>query len=122
MFMELLNNIFPDSPFVYLYLGMVLITFGVMYFNTLYNRHFIASHYVFSDRHQNIKINIDHLEKPLITNESFVVWLIMTFMRIDEKDDKEDAISSYFKGMFKIRGGQSWNETAYSPILKNIAF
>lgn len=122
MFLELLNNAFLDSTFFYLYLSIILITFGVMYFNHLYNKHFIDSNYLFSDKHQNTKININHLEKPFITNESFVVRLIITFKRIDEKDDKEDNFSSYFKSKFKIRGGQSWNETAYSLSLKNIAF
>src|SRR5699024_7432210 len=122
MFLELLNNAFLDSTFFYLYLGIILITFGVMYFNNLYNKHFIDNDYVFSDNHQMIKIDINCLEKPLITNEPFVVWLIITFKRIDEKEDEEDNFPSYFKGMFKIRGGQSWNETAYSLTLKNIAF
>src|SRR5699024_1406126 len=122
MFLELINNAFLDSSFFYLYMGIILITFGVIYFNNLYNKHFVESDYLFGDKHQNTKINISHLEKPLITNEPFVVWLIITFKRIDEKDDKEDNSPSYFNSKFKIRGGQSWKETAYSLTLKNIVF
>jgi len=122
MFLELINNAFLDSSFFYLYMGIILITFGVIYFNNLYNKHFVESDYLFGDKHQNTKINISHLEKPLITNELFVVWLIITFKRIDEKDDKEDNSPSYFNSKFKIRGGQSWKETAYSQTLKNIVF
>ena len=80
------------------------------------------SDYFFGDKHQNIKVNLSQMKRPLITNESFVVWLIITFKRIDEKDDKEDNPSSYFKNEFKIRGGQLWKGTSCSQPLKNIVF
>lgn len=122
MFLELLSNAFLDSSFLYLYLGIVLVTFSMIYVSHLYTRHFMNQHYIFGDHHQHTKINVIHIEKPLKTNESFVDWFIITFRRIDEKDDKEDNLSSYFKSKFKIRGGKLWMETAYSPSLKNIAF
>lgn len=120
MFLELLSNAFLDSTFLYLYFGLVFITFGVMYFNNFYNKYFIDSDYLFSDKHQYTKININDLENPLIANQSFVAWLIITFKRIDEKDDKEDNSTSYFKSECKIRGGERWNKTAYLQPYKNI--
>lgn len=122
MFLELINNAFLDSSFYYLHLGIILITFGVIYFNNLYNKHFVESNYLFGDTYPNTKINMSYIEKPFIMNEPLLVWLIITFKRIDEKDDKEDKSSSYFKSTFKIRGGQLWKETAYSLTLKNIDF
>lgn len=120
MFLEFLSNAFLDFTFLYLYLGLILITFGVIFFNHLYNKHFFDSDYLFNDKHKYTKINISHLEKPLITNESFVVWLIIVFKRIDEKDDKEDNSTSYFKSEFKIRGGERWEKTAYLQPYKNM--
>src|SRR5699024_10403623 len=104
MFLEMIYNAFLDSSFFYLYMRIIVITFGVIYFNNLYNIHFVESDYLFGDKHQNTKINISHLEKTLITNELFVVWLIITFKRIDEKDDKEDNSPSYFNSKFIISG------------------
>ncbi|RKD27077.1 hypothetical protein BEP19_00445 [Ammoniphilus oxalaticus] len=106
MFLELINNAFIDSSF-YLYLGTILITFGVYY---QLNNIFIESDYLFYNKHQNTKVNFSHME-TFVINESIVIWLIITFKRIDEKDDKEDNSSSYFKNLFKIRGGQLWKET-----------
>lgn len=120
MLLDLLNNTFLDSTFFYLSLGIILITFSVMFFNHLYNKHFFDSDYLFRNKHQHTKININHLEKSLIINESFVVWFIITFKRIDEKDDKEDNSTSYFKSEFKIRGGERWNKIAYLQPYKNI--
>lgn len=120
MLLELLNHAFLDSTFFYLSLGLIFITFGVMYFNHLYNKHFFASDSLFRNKHQYTKININHLEKPLIINGSFIVWFIITFKRIDEKDDKEDNSISYFKSEFKIRGGERWNKIAYLQPYKNI--
>lgn len=121
MFWELLNQVFLESSVIYLYVGLFLITFGVMYFNHLYNKHFIHNDYLLSDRHQNTKINISQLDQPFITNESFIVWMILICKRTDEKDDKEDSNHSYFTHRFKIRGGQLWKETTYSLGLRNIA-
>ena len=122
MFLELIDHAFFDSSFLYLYLGIMLITFGVTYFNNIYGKHFLGSDFLFGHKHQNSKINLSQMERPLIINESFVIWLIITFKRIDEKDDKADNSSSYFKLIAKIRGGQLWKETAYSRPLKNIVF
>lgn len=122
MLLELLNNAILDSTFFYLSLGIILITFGVMYLNNINNKYFIDNYYLFNDKHQIKKVNVSQIENPLITNESLVVWLIITFKRIDEKDDKADNVSSYFTSKFKIRGGQTWKETTYSLTLENIAF
>lgn len=121
MILELLNTAFLDSTFFYLYLGILLITFGVMYFNKLYNKNFIDS-YSFREQEQYTKININQLEKRFVINESFVDWLIIAFKRIDEKDDKEDNSNSYFKSEFKIRGGARWNKKAYLQPYGNIGF
>ncbi|MBR7553639.1 hypothetical protein ACFFJI_11645 [Allobacillus sp. GCM10007491] len=122
MFLDLLNTLFIDATTFYLYLGILLIVFGAIYVNHLYNKQLHNSSYLFTDSHQNTKVNMNPFEKPIITNESFVVWLIMTFKRIDEKDDKADDNSSYFKQIFKIRGGQEWNKTAYSLSSESILF
>src|SRR5699024_6836822 len=122
MFLELLSNAFLDSSFLYLYLGIVLVTFSMIYVSNLYTKHFMNQHYIFGDHHQHTKINVIYIEKPLKTNESFVVWIIITVRRIDEKDDKQDKLPTYYKSKFKIRGAKLWMETAYSPSLKNIAF
>jgi|SRR5699024_6594878 len=121
MFFELLNQVFLESSFLYLYVGIILLTFGLMYFNHLYNKHFMHNGYVWNDRHQNTKINLSQLNKPCMTNESFIVWLIIICKRTDEKDDKEDSNHSYFTHRLKIRGGQLWKQTACSLRLRNIA-
>lgn len=118
MFFELINTAFFDSTFFYLYLGLVVITFGIILLNHLYNKHFIKGHFLFNDKHQTSKINLNQIEKPVIINESFVVWLIITFKRIDEEDDKADKSASYFK--FKIRGGERWDKITYLLPYENI--
>ncbi|MFB9974366.1 hypothetical protein FPQ10_10240 [Allobacillus sp. SKP2-8] len=122
MFLDLLNTLFIDATVFYLYLGILLIVVGAIYVSHLYNQHLSNSDYLFTNQHQSTKVNINPFEKPIITNESFIVWLIMTFKRIDEKDDKADDNSSYFKQIFKIRGGQEWNKTAYSLSSESILF
>src|SRR5690625_7718293 len=50
------------------------------------------------------------------------MWFAKVFKRIDKlDDDKEDNKASYFKQSFKIRGGQLWRQTAYSPPFGDIA-
>lgn len=122
MFLELLNNAFIDSSLFYFYFGIILVSFGFTYFINFHNNDSVMSDYFLGDKHQNIKVNLSHMKKSLIINESFIVWLIITFKRTDEKDDKEDNSSSYFKNEFKIRGGQLWKETSCSQPLKNIDF
>lgn len=118
MFLELLNNAFMDSSFFYLYFGIILVSLGFMYLIHLHNNHLVSCNFFFADKHQYIKINFNSIWKPLVIHESFIVWFITTFRRIEEKDDKEDILSSYFKKDFKIRGGQVWTKTAYSQPLK----
>src|SRR5699024_10108795 len=97
MFLELLSNAFLDSSFLYLYLGIVLVTVSMIYVSQLYTRDFMSQHYIFGDHHQHTEVNVIPIEKALKTNESLVDWFIITFRRIDEKDDKEDNLSAYFK-------------------------
>ncbi|WP_405096924.1 hypothetical protein [Oceanobacillus sp. FSL H7-0719] len=122
MFLELLNNAFIDSTLFYLYFGIILVSFGIMYFINIHNNHSVISDYFYGHKQENTKSNLSHMRKPIIINESFAIWLIITFKRINEKDDKEDNSPSYFKNEFKIRGGQLWKETSYSQPLKNIVF
>lgn len=105
-----------------MYFGVILMTMGIMYFVNLHQNQPVVYEYLFGNKHRDIKINISHMKKTLIINEAFIIWLIITFKRIDEKDDKNDNVSSYFKKEFKIRGGQLWKEMAYSQPLKNIDF
>lgn len=120
MFFELINNAFFDSTFFYLYLGLIVITFGIILLNHLYNNHFIKGGFLFNDKHQTSKINFNQIERPIIINESFVIWLIITFKRIDEKDDKADNFASYFKLKLKIRGGERWDKITYLLPYENI--
>ncbi|WP_080875294.1 hypothetical protein [Oceanobacillus timonensis] len=120
MFLELFHNAFIDSSFFYMYFGVILMTMGIMYFVHFHHNHPIVYDYVIGNKHQNMKIDISHLEKNFVINEPFILWLIMICKRIDEKDDKNDSVSSYFKKELKIRGGQLWKKMAYSQPLKNI--
>lgn len=120
MFFELINNAFFDTTFFYLYLGLVVITFGIILLNHLYNKYFIKGISLFDDKHQTSKINLSQIERPLIINESFDIWLIMTFKRIDEEDDKSDNFPSYFKLKLKIRGGEKWDKKTYLQPYGNI--
>jgi len=122
MFLELFHNAFIDSSIFYMYFGVILMTMGIMYFVNLHHNHPIIYDYVIGDKRQDIKINISHMKKTLIINEPFIIWLIITCKRIDETDDKNDNVSSYFKNAFKIRGGELWKNMAYSQPLKNIGF
>ncbi|GEN89218.1 hypothetical protein MKY30_12220 [Oceanobacillus sp. FSL W8-0428] len=122
MFLELFNNTFIDSSIFYMYFGVVLMTMGIMYFVNLHHNTPVVYEYSFGGRHQNIKINKNQMGKTLIINEPFMIWLIITFKRIDQKDDKIDNLSSCFKNEFKIRGGQLWKNMAYSQPLKNTGF
>jgi|SRR5699024_1231593 len=120
MFLELFNNAFIDSSIFYLYFGVILMTIGIMYFVNLHHNNAIVRESFFVDKHQKIKINLSHMEKALIINEPFIVWLIIAFKRIDEKDDKADNFSSYFKNELKIRGGEKWDKKAYLQPYENI--
>lgn len=122
MFLEILNHAFIDSSFVYLYFGILFISLGAMYIIKMQSNRSMMGSSFFVEKHQTMKVNLDDLEKPLAVNESLRTWLILTFQRKDEKDGKEDDLSSYFKNNFKIRGGQLWKETAYARSLKNITF
>lgn len=122
MFLELFHNAFIDSSIFYMYFGVILMTMGIMYFVNLHHNTLIIYEYSFGSRHQNIKININQMGKTLIINEPFMIWLIITFKRIGQKDDKIDSESSYFKNEFKIRGGQLWKNMACSQPLKNTDF
>lgn len=122
MFLELLNNAFTDSSLFYLYFGIILVSFGAMHIIHFHNNNPLMDDYLFVDKHQNIKISLTYMEKALITTKPFLDWLILTFKRIDEKDDKEDNSFSYFNRALKIRGGQLWKKTACSQPLKNIVF
>ena len=119
MFFELINEAFFDSSYFYIF--FVFLTFGIMYFNSLYTKHLVEGNYFFGDQHQTGKINLGYIDRPMIMNESIIIWLIMTCKRIDEKDDKEDNSSSYFKNVVKKRGGQLCQKTSCSQPLKNIA-
>lgn len=121
MFFELINNAFFDTAFFYLYLGFVMITFGIILLNHLYDKHFIESDCLFGDKHKTSKISLNQIARPLIINESFIIWLIETFKRIDEEDDKADNFSSNFKIKFKIRGGEKWSKKAYLQPYENIS-
>ncbi|MCM3740302.1 hypothetical protein M3210_08465 [Oceanobacillus luteolus] len=120
MFLELLNNAVIDSSLFYFYFGILLVSFGFMYLINHHNVDSFVSGYFWENKHQNIKVNLSQLKKPFIINEPFIVWLIITFKRIDEKDDKEENIASYFNNEFKIRGGQIWKETSCSRPFINI--
>ncbi|MFD1066915.1 hypothetical protein [Oceanobacillus locisalsi] len=120
MFLELIQNAFIDSSFFYMYFGVMLMTMGIMYFVHFHHNHPLVYDSVFGDKRQNAKIDISHLGKTFVINEPFIIWLIIICKRIDEKDDKNDNVSSYFKKELKIRGGQLRKEMAYSQPLKNI--
>ncbi|UOQ83521.1 hypothetical protein [Gracilibacillus salinarum] len=120
MFFEIIQSIFFDTTFFYLYLGLAMITFVVILVNQLYSNHFMESKHLIGDKYETTKVNLGMIERPLIINHSFVNWLIIAFKRIDEKDDKEDSFSSYFKSEFKIRGGERWNKKTYLQPYENI--
>lgn len=122
MLLELFNNAFIDSSIFYMYFGVILMTMGIMYFVNLHHNTPIIYEYSFGSKHRNIKINMNQMGKTLIINEPFLIWLIITFKRVDQKDDKMDNVSSYFKNEFKIRGGELWENMAYSQPLKNTGF
>lgn len=122
MFLELFNSAIIDSSIFYMYFGVMLMTMGVMFFVHFHHNNPIVYDYVLGNEHRNIKINIRYMDKTFIINEPFIIWLIVTCKRIDEKDDKNDSTASYFKKKFKIRGGQLWEKRAYSQPLKNISF
>lgn len=122
MFLELLNDLFVNSSIFYFYFGFILTAIGVSQFVRL-NHYALHSRYEFSlHERKAIKIDIEYIEKPMIRNESIIVWFVKTSKRIDKPDDKEDDSASYFNKKLKIRGGQLWKETAYSLSLKNIVY
>lgn len=120
MFIEFINSLFLDLSLAYLYLALILISFGVMYLSQIYSQHVMEGQYVFKEQHVSHKINLNQLKNPLTINESFVTWLVIIFEKMDEQDEDEDSSASYFNEQFKIRGGQLWRGISYSPLLKNI--
>lgn len=123
MFLDLFNDLFINSSLFYVYFGVLLTTIGIHQFGYLrYTMVTTRSEFVIKDCN-NVKLDLEGLKKPVFSNESFIVWFIVTFKRIDlPDDDKEDATFSNFIHMLKIRGGQKWAKTTYSPLLKNIVF
>lgn len=121
MFLELLNDLFINSPMFHVYFGILLSTIGLSQLVRL-------SHYALNSRYEvalhkrkTLKIDIEFIEKPIIPNESIIIWFIKSFKRIDKPDDdKEDSPFPYFTNAFKIRGGFLWRKTSYSLSLKNI--
>lgn len=95
-------------------------TIGIMYFVNLHHKDAIVDDRFVVNKHRNIKVNVSHMEKAFIIHNPFIIWLIIAFKRIDEKDDKADNFSSYFKNEFKIRGGEKWDKQAYLQSYVNI--
>jgi hypothetical protein len=122
MSLDLFSDILISSSMFYLYIGLLLMIIGMSYVLKFQQRNWMSHTQFFVDQHKNIKINIDCIEKPVVMNESFIEWIILIFKRIDERDDKEASTFSYFNHLVKIRGGRTWSNITYSPLLKNIAF
>jgi|SRR5690625_1491332 len=120
MLIEFIQNAFFDSTLLYLYLGIYLLTYVLMYVSFLYKRNFFQRDYVLFNHHKYSKINVSQMERPLIVNEPFLIWFILMFKRSSEADDQEDSLTSYFKKKPKIRGGLLWKRATYSQPLRNI--
>lgn len=105
---------------VYFYVGLLLITLGIAYVSQFVFKHMLTKAYEFQSDHQHVKVNLAHIEKPIITNGSFMDWFVMRYKRMTEKDDKEDDVHSYFNQHIKIRGGQLCLQTTYSHFLKKL--
>jgi len=120
LFIELIHNAFLDSTFLYLYLGIFLLSYLVVYASLLYNRNFFQRKYLSLQQDQYDKINVMQIKVRILVNQPFLLWLILLFKRTDEADDQEDSPASYFKQKVKIRGGQLWKEKTYSQELGNM--
>lgn len=118
--MDMFHHIFVDVSMVYFYVGLLLITLGIAYVSQFVFKHMMKQSYEFQNDHRHVKINLTQIEKPIITNESFMDWIVMICKRFTEKDDKEDGVHSYFNQHNKIRGGQLCLQTTYSHFLKKL--
>jgi hypothetical protein len=95
---------------------------GIHYAFKFQQRYWRSQAHVYANQHKHVKINMACIEKPIAIKESFIIWIILMFKRIDERDDKEASMSSYFNQVVKIRGGKTCLNITYSHRLKNIAF
>lgn len=122
MFFELINHATFDASFLYLYVGFMLLSLGLIYLGNVYGKQFARGNCDWSDTGQKVKLNRNETDRPLDINKSLENWLVLTYKRMDEKDDKADNISAYFKGKFKIRGEENWKKSTYSQQLKGFAY
>lgn len=121
MLLELINDVFMSSSIFYVYFGAIFLTIGVRQLYILHHQGWKSDTPFLLKQHQYIKIDVDSFEQRMLMNELFIIWFVKTFKRIDKPDDdKEDDSFSYFKRYLKIRGGQLWKQTAYSPPYGNI--
>ena len=122
MFFELINEVFMGSSVFYVYFGMLLLTIGAGQLSALHFQAWKVRSSLIVNDHQGIHLDVRSCEAVGRVNEPFIMWFAKVFKRIDKlDDDKEDNKASYFKQSFKIRGGQLWRQTAYSPPFGDIA-
>lgn len=123
MFLEMINDLFMGSSIFYFYFGMFIMTIGI-------SKMFVIRQSIWRTRtnirladHQSIKIAVLTAERQLVSHELFITWFVKTFKRIDQPDDDlEGPSSSYLYNKVKIRGGQLWENTTYSPSFERTAF
>lgn len=122
MFLELINDVLMGSSVFYVYFGILLLTIGAGQLSALHFQAWQTRSSFFIDDNQSVKMDVGFYETPVQVNGPFIMWFVKVFKRIDKlDDDKEDNKASYFKQSFKIRGGQLWRKTAYSPPFGHIA-
>src|SRR5699024_12196226 len=102
------------------YVRVVLISLVIVYYSQFVFKNMMKQNYEYQNDHRHVKINLKQIEKPIITNESLMDWIVMICKRFTEKDDKEDGVHSYFNQYNKIRGGQLCLQTTYSHFLKKL--
>ena|SRR5690625_2581928 len=120
MLIDLMQTAIFDSTILYIYLGIFLLSYILMYVSYLYNKQFFQNNYLQVNNHKYAKINQIQMERPPLVNEPFLIWFILMFKRSDEASDQEDCTDSYLKSNRKIRGGLLCKKTTYSLVLKNI--
>ncbi|WP_368654600.1 hypothetical protein AB4Y30_06100 [Ornithinibacillus sp. 4-3] len=114
MFLEVLSDLFANSPVFYMYFGMFIFTVGWSQM-LIFQHHRLHVHMnVTINELQKVEVDNRMFTQPLIQHVLFINWFIKKFKRADKSStDQEDTSLSYFKNRFKIRGGQKWRKTTY---------
>jgi len=123
MMIEMLHELFVDSPSICFYFSIFLSGLGTFRLTQFGLHKFIGNTHVAIRKSHAVQIQSAPIQNSIGEATDIMDWIVRKVKRIESPDDDNaDAHTfSFFLNYDKKRGGQRWGGNLYSLSHKNIA-